>query len=144
MSNLPFNVQEKHLKKVFQKAVSISIPQGQGKAKGCVHVHWPTLFLFPMKKVFECSQETNVICCRFAFVEFAAAADAEKALQSSKDIKICNRPVKVQFCNTQGKSETAKGMWDCSYFIICGSVTCRLLFESKTSNSSASPSTSPF
>ncbi|XP_044076321.1 nucleolin-like isoform X2 [Siniperca chuatsi] len=80
VSNLSYNVKEKNLKKVFQKAVSINIPQRNGKPR-------------PRG---------------FAFVEFATVADAEKALQSSQNIKICKREVRVQFCEMQAKSEKAK------------------------------------
>ncbi|XP_020505144.2 nucleolin [Labrus bergylta] len=67
VSGLSFKVKEKQLKKVFQKALNISIPQSKGKPKG------------------------------FAFVEFATVEDAEKALQSSKNIEISKMPIKVQF-----------------------------------------------
>ncbi|XP_041658598.1 nucleolin-like isoform X2 [Cheilinus undulatus] len=73
--SLSSNVKEKHLMKVFKKAVSISVPQSQGKSKG------------------------------FAFVEFATVADAEKAWKSSKNTKICKRPVKVKFSEMRGRQE---------------------------------------
>ncbi|XP_070775211.1 nucleolin-like [Enoplosus armatus] len=78
VSNLPFNVKEKNLKKVFQKAVSIDIPQSNGKPRG------------------------------FAFVEFATVEDSEKASQSSQNLKICKRVVRVEFSKMQDKSEKAK------------------------------------
>lgn len=68
VSNLPYKVKEKHLKKLFAQAVQINIPQSDGKAKG------------------------------YAFVEFASVSDAEKALESSKNSQVHKRPVKVQFC----------------------------------------------
>ncbi|XP_023150800.2 nucleolin-like isoform X1 [Amphiprion ocellaris] len=68
VSNLSSNVNEKNLKSVFQNAVSISIPERQSKPK------------------------------RFAFVEFATVADAEKVLKSPKKIKIGKREARVQFC----------------------------------------------
>ncbi|KAM9350078.1 nucleolin-like [Symphorus nematophorus] len=74
VSNLSYNVQEKNLKKVFQKAVNITIPQNKGKSRG------------------------------FAFVEFATVADAEKALQASKKIKISKREVRVEFCERREKA----------------------------------------
>lgn len=73
---------------------------------------------FTMKKVFEYSQETSVILCRFAFIEFATLADAEEALQSSQNMKFGKREVRVQFNTMQEKSDMAKGMWDCSCSII--------------------------
>ncbi|XP_051809240.1 nucleolin-like isoform X2 [Acanthochromis polyacanthus] len=68
VSNLSSNVNEKNLKSVFQNAVSISIPERQSKPK------------------------------RFAFVEFATVADAEKVLKSPKKIKVGKREATVQFC----------------------------------------------
>ncbi|XP_072220099.1 nucleolin-like [Leuresthes tenuis] len=78
LSNLSYNVKEKYLKNVFQKAVSISIPQSKGKPRG------------------------------YAFIEFGTVADAETALQSSQNIKICKRAPKVQFCDTRTKPENEK------------------------------------
>ncbi|KAM6918283.1 nucleolin-like [Xenentodon cancila] len=78
VGNLPFNVKEKHLKNVFQKAVSISIPQTLGRPR------------------------------QYAFVEFATVADAEKALQSSQNVKLCKKAIRVQFCNTKTKPQDAK------------------------------------
>ncbi|KAM4552403.1 nucleolin-like isoform 2-T2 [Odontesthes bonariensis] len=78
LSNLSYNVKEKHLKNVFQKAISISIPHSKGKPRG------------------------------YAFIEFRAVADAEKALQSSQNIKICKRVPKVQFCDARAKPEKEK------------------------------------
>ncbi|XP_059199999.1 nucleolin-like isoform X2 [Centropristis striata] len=76
VSKLPFSVKEENIKKAFQKAVSVTVPQSQGKSRG------------------------------FAFVEFATVAEAEKALQSSKNIKICSKPVRVQFCEAKSESAT--------------------------------------
>ncbi|KAF1384111.1 hypothetical protein PFLUV_G00138900 [Perca fluviatilis] len=78
VSNLPFNVNEKNLKKVFQKAVKIQVPKKQGKSIG------------------------------FAFVEFAAVADAEKALQSSQNLKILQKEIRVEFSKKRAQSEKAK------------------------------------
>lgn len=78
VSNLPFAMKEKTLMKHFQKAVSISVPKHQGQSRG------------------------------FAFVEFASAADAEKALQASKNKIIFKRAVKVQFCKMGAKSVVTK------------------------------------
>ncbi|KAA8587753.1 hypothetical protein FQN60_016615 [Etheostoma spectabile] len=77
VSNLPHNVNEINLKKVFQKAVKIQVPKKQGKSIG------------------------------FAFVEFAAVADAEKALQSSQNLKISQKEIKVEFCKRRAQSEKA-------------------------------------
>ncbi|XP_029308927.1 nucleolin-like isoform X2 [Cottoperca gobio] len=74
VSNLPFNLKEKNLKNAFQKAISIDIPESLGKPK------------------------------RFAFVKFATVADAAKALQSSQNLTILKREVKVQFCEMQADS----------------------------------------
>ncbi|XP_078120262.1 nucleolin-like [Sander vitreus] len=78
VSNLAFNVNEKKLKKVFQNAVRIQVPKKQGKPLG------------------------------FAFVEFAAVADAEKALQSSQNLKILQKKIRVEFCRKRVQSEKAK------------------------------------
>ncbi|XP_026229364.1 nucleolin-like isoform X2 [Anabas testudineus] len=78
VSNLSYNVTEEKLKKVFQKAVNVKIPQARGKPKG------------------------------FAFLEFATVADAEKALQSSQNIKLCKRTVKVHFCKNPPRQENEK------------------------------------
>ncbi|XP_051238407.1 nucleolin isoform X3 [Dicentrarchus labrax] len=78
VSNLSYNVKEKNLKNVFQKAVSIKMPQSKGKSKG------------------------------FAFVEFATVEDAEKALKSTQNIKISKREVRVKFCEVKEKTEKAK------------------------------------
>uniref|UniRef100_A0A1A7Z7Z7 Nucleolin n=2 Tax=Iconisemion striatum TaxID=60296 RepID=A0A1A7Z7Z7_9TELE len=72
VSRLPKNVTEKQLKKVFKKAVSISL-----KVKDKL--------------------------TRYAFVEFATVANAEKALQSSKDVKISKQVVKVEMCHRRRK-----------------------------------------
>ncbi|XP_061587184.1 nucleolin-like isoform X2 [Cololabis saira] len=78
VGNLPLNVKEKHLKKVFQKAVNIILPQSQGKPR------------------------------RYAFVEFATVADAEKALQSAQNTKLCKKAIRIQFCNTKTKPQDPK------------------------------------
>ncbi|XP_026168473.1 nucleolin-like isoform X2 [Mastacembelus armatus] len=78
VSNLSFTVKEINLKRVFQKAVKVTIPQYKGKSRG------------------------------YAFVKFATVADAEKALKSSQNIKICKRAVTVQFCEVRAKPEKEK------------------------------------
>ncbi|XP_034743046.1 nucleolin-like isoform X2 [Etheostoma cragini] len=77
VSNLPHNVNEIDLKKVFQKAVKIQVPKKQSKSIG------------------------------YAFVEFAAVADAEKALQSSQNLKISQKEIRVEFCKRRAQSEKA-------------------------------------
>ncbi|XP_034558264.1 nucleolin-like [Notolabrus celidotus] len=78
VNNLSYNAREKDLKKVFQTAVKVKVPQGKGKPKGC------------------------------AFVEFATVADAETALKSSENMQICKRAIKVQFCEKREKQEKKK------------------------------------
>ncbi|CAK6952269.1 nucleolin-like [Scomber scombrus] len=78
VSNLSPTVNEKNLRKVFQAAVTITIPQRNGKSRG------------------------------FAFVEFTTVDDAEKALQSSQNIQIRKREVKIQFCEVKEKLQAAK------------------------------------
>ncbi|XP_073346676.1 nucleolin-like [Pagrus major] len=78
VSNLSFNVNEKNLKSVFQKAVQITVPKSKGKARG------------------------------FAFVEFATVAAAEEALQSTQNMKLLEREVKAKFYDMQEKSEKVK------------------------------------
>ncbi|XP_035488971.2 nucleolin isoform X4 [Scophthalmus maximus] len=78
VSNLSYNVKEKKLNQVFQKAVSIKIPQNKGKSKG------------------------------FAFVEFATVTDAEKALQTTHNLVICKREIRVQFFEMRERPEKVK------------------------------------
>ncbi|XP_061652943.1 nucleolin-like isoform X2 [Phyllopteryx taeniolatus] len=68
VSNLPFKVKEDDIKKVFKKAVTIAIPNKDGKAKG------------------------------YAFVEFATVADAQQALNATKNVNVRKRRVRVEFC----------------------------------------------
>ncbi|XP_024864998.1 nucleolin-like isoform X2 [Kryptolebias marmoratus] len=78
VSNLPKDVRQKHLKKIFKKAVCISIPQAKNKPKRC------------------------------AYVKFATVKDAEKVLLSSKDILICKKVVKVDFSHHKMKPKQAE------------------------------------
>uniref|UniRef100_UPI0037E8FA9D nucleolin-like n=1 Tax=Semicossyphus pulcher TaxID=241346 RepID=UPI0037E8FA9D len=78
VKSLSLKAKENHLKKVFQKAVSIKIPLSKGKSRG------------------------------LAFVEFATVAEAEKALQSSKDVKILKKAIKVEFCEIREERENRK------------------------------------
>ncbi|XP_030016652.1 nucleolin-like isoform X2 [Sphaeramia orbicularis] len=67
VSNLSEHVTEENLKKVYQTAINITIPKNNRKSRG------------------------------LAFVEFATVEDAEKAMQSSQNVKIRKRKIKVQF-----------------------------------------------
>ncbi|KAM9844377.1 nucleolin-like isoform 2-T2 [Aulostomus maculatus] len=78
VSNLPFSVKESNVKKVFPKAVTINMPNSNGKAKG------------------------------YAFVEFASVAEAEKALQASQNTKIFKRKIRVQFHEMRAMPERTK------------------------------------
>ncbi|XP_047444706.1 nucleolin-like [Mugil cephalus] len=78
VSKLSSVVKKQNLKKLFQKAVKINIPEKNGKPRG------------------------------FAFVEFATVEDAEQALKSSQNIKLCKKAIRVQFCETRAKPEEAK------------------------------------
>ncbi|KAM4728388.1 nucleolin-like isoform 2-T2 [Anableps anableps] len=80
VSHLPKKAKQVHLKRAFRKVVSVRIP--------------------PVK------DETN----RFAFVEFATVADAKKALQSSKTIKICNKKARVEMCRNSLQPEKAEAL----------------------------------
>ncbi|TKS80092.1 Nucleolin Protein C23 [Collichthys lucidus] len=82
VSNLSYNVKEGNLNNVFKKAVSIKMPQNQGKSKG------------------------------YAFVEFANVEDAEKALQASQKLKIRKREVKIQFYEKREKTESVTVLSD--------------------------------
>lgn len=111
VSNLSFKLKEQSLKKVFKKAVSVTMPQKKEKSKGWVHVHWLT-FSFSI----EYSQETSVILCRYAFVEFATVEEAEKALQVAQDRKISKRLLRVQFFEKRENPPRVKGTWMSSYY----------------------------
>ncbi|XP_042354463.1 nucleolin-like isoform X3 [Plectropomus leopardus] len=76
--NLPVNVKRKQLNTVFQEACNINVPKSEGKTRG------------------------------FAFVEFRSVEDAEKALESSKNVKINKKLIGVQFSKTKEKSGTEK------------------------------------
>ncbi|XP_037133018.1 nucleolin-like isoform X3 [Syngnathus acus] len=91
VSNLPFNVTEKNLKHVFKKALTITMPKNGDKANG------------------------------YAFVEFATVADAEKAMNATKKVKILKRLIKVQFYEKREKPEI-------------GEVESKKLFVSKLSD----------
>ncbi|XP_061695242.1 nucleolin-like isoform X2 [Syngnathoides biaculeatus] len=75
VSNLPFKVKEKDVKKVFKNAGTIVIPNKDGKAIG------------------------------YAFVEFATVADAQQALTDAKNVRVRKRPVRVEFCKMRQRPE---------------------------------------
>lgn len=54
---------------------------------------------------------------RYAFVEFASVADAEKALQASQNIKVCQKEVKVEF-SENAKPDKEKGSAECLFHIV--------------------------
>ncbi|XP_057712973.1 nucleolin-like isoform X2 [Corythoichthys intestinalis] len=72
VSNLPFKVKEKNVKKVFKKALAITIPKKDGQTKG------------------------------FAFVDFATMEDAQQALRAAADVQILKRPIRVEFAAVKG------------------------------------------
>ncbi|XP_008431553.1 nucleolin-like isoform X2 [Poecilia reticulata] len=72
VTRLPEKAKERHLKYAFKKAVGVRILTRPGVTAG--------------------KDEGK----RFAFVEFATVANAEKALQRSKTIKLCNQKIKVE------------------------------------------------
>lgn len=73
VSNLDYGVQEKSLKKLFEKAVSISIPKRTGKPRG------------------------------IAYIDFETVEDAKEALESSQNKEIRKRSITVKFSNTTVK-----------------------------------------
>uniref|UniRef100_A0A3B4AHX9 RRM domain-containing protein n=1 Tax=Periophthalmus magnuspinnatus TaxID=409849 RepID=A0A3B4AHX9_9GOBI len=78
--NLPENVQENHLKKVFKNAVHINIPQSDGKPKG------------------------------YAFVEFKSVAQAETALKSAAKRKLMKQPLKIFSVSVPSKTLIVLGL----------------------------------
>ncbi|XP_049454951.1 nucleolin-like isoform X3 [Epinephelus fuscoguttatus] len=76
--NLPPDVKKKTLNKLFQNATNISLPKHEGKARG------------------------------FAFVMFANLAEARKALESTQNVKIGKKLIRVQFAAMKAKAETEK------------------------------------
>lgn len=55
---------------------------------------------------------------RFAFVEFATAADAEKALKSTENMKIRKREIRAEFCQKQ-KSDLGEGVFTFTSALSC-------------------------
>ncbi|XP_071375907.1 nucleolin-like isoform X2 [Centroberyx affinis] len=78
VNNLSYTVKEKNLKKVFKTAVGINIPQKNGKSRG------------------------------FAFVEFGNVDEATKALESSQNVEIYKRAIRVQFSEVRAKPANVK------------------------------------
>ncbi|XP_078029323.1 nucleolin-like isoform X2 [Epinephelus lanceolatus] len=76
--NLPPDVKKKTLNKLFQNATNISLPKHEGKARG------------------------------FAFVTFANLAEARKALESTQNVKMGKKLIRVQFAAMKAKAETQK------------------------------------
>ncbi|XP_054889389.1 nucleolin-like [Poeciliopsis prolifica] len=85
VSHLPEKAKESNLKSAFKKAVSVRILT---------------------RPVVTAGKDERK---RFAFVEFATVASAEKALQQSKTIKICNQKVKVERARSGVEPEKAEG-----------------------------------
>ncbi|KAL7387567.1 hypothetical protein ABVT39_025507 [Epinephelus coioides] len=76
--NLPPDVKKKTLNKLFQNATNISLPKNEGKARG------------------------------FALVMFANLAEARKALESTQNVKMGKKLIRVQFAAMKAKAETQK------------------------------------
>ncbi|PWA13989.1 hypothetical protein CCH79_00017056, partial [Gambusia affinis] len=85
VSRLPEKAKENHLKSAFKKAVGVRIVTRPGVTGG--------------------KDERK----RFAFVEFATVANAERALQFSKTVKICNQQVKVERGRSGVEPQKAEG-----------------------------------
>lgn len=62
---------------------------------------------------------------------FANLAEARKALESTQNVKIGKKLIRVQFAAMKAKAETEKGMWDCLCHIIHVGVPCHLIFDRK-------------
>ncbi|XP_016535515.1 nucleolin-like isoform X2 [Poecilia formosa] len=86
VTRLPEKAKEIHLKSAFKKAVSVRILTRPGVTAG--------------------KDEGK----RFAFVEFATVAHAEKALQGAKTVKLCNQKVKVERGRIGVKPVKAEGL----------------------------------
>lgn len=102
-------MREKQLKKIFQEAVRIQLLEA--KDKRYVNT-WNVESL-------GCSEliKTLVnILHRSAFVEFATVEDSVKALQSSKNIKICKTVAKVDFSHSKAKPGSARGIFHCNRY----------------------------
>ncbi|KAJ8374320.1 hypothetical protein SKAU_G00049000 [Synaphobranchus kaupii] len=80
VNNLAYSATEDTLQSSFEKAVSIRVPQNNGRPKG------------------------------FAFVEFESAEDAKEALESMNNSEIEGRTIRLEFSQNSGqKSEGGRG-----------------------------------
>uniref|UniRef100_A0A3P8WAE9 Nucleolin n=1 Tax=Cynoglossus semilaevis TaxID=244447 RepID=A0A3P8WAE9_CYNSE len=79
VNNLAFSATEDSLQSAFEKAVSIRIPQKDGRAKG------------------------------FAFVEFESADDAKDALENLNNTEIDGRTIRLEFSQNSGGRDGGRG-----------------------------------
>ncbi|KAJ1087276.1 hypothetical protein NDU88_000456 [Pleurodeles waltl] len=80
VNNLSYNATESSLQEVFEKAVSVRIPQNnQGRPKG------------------------------FAFIEFSTAEEAKEALDSHNNTEIEGRSIRLEMQNSQGANARGGG-----------------------------------
>ncbi|XP_069009510.1 LOW QUALITY PROTEIN: nucleolin [Embiotoca jacksoni] len=79
VNNLSFNATEDALQSTFEKAVSIRIPQKDGRAKG------------------------------FAFVEFESMDDAKEALESLNNTEIEGRSIRLEFSQNSSGRDGGRG-----------------------------------
>ncbi|KAM7387965.1 hypothetical protein PAMP_024169 [Pampus punctatissimus] len=79
VNNLAFSATEEALQSTFEKAVSIRIPQKDGRAKG------------------------------FAFVEFESTEDAKEALDNLNNTEIDGRSIRLEFSQNSGGREGGRG-----------------------------------
>ncbi|XP_026201748.1 nucleolin isoform X2 [Anabas testudineus] len=79
VNNLAFSATEDALQSTFEKAVSIRIPQKDGRAKG------------------------------FAFVEFESTDDAKEALENLNNTEIDGRSIRLEFSQNSGGRDGGRG-----------------------------------
>ncbi|XP_035379215.1 nucleolin isoform X2 [Electrophorus electricus] len=79
VNNLAFSATEESLQSVFEKAVSIRIPQNNGRAKG------------------------------YAFVEFESTEDCKEALDSCNNTEIEGRSIRLEYSQSRGESGGGRG-----------------------------------
>ncbi|XP_051930505.1 nucleolin isoform X2 [Hippocampus zosterae] len=79
VNNLSFSATEEALQSTFEKAVSIRIPQRDGRPKG------------------------------FAFLEFDSAEDAKEALDTLNNTEIEGRSIRLEFSQNSGRPEGGRG-----------------------------------
>lgn len=75
VTNLPYNVKEKALRKVFEKAVDVRIQMTNGKSRG------------------------------YAFIEFSNEVDAKEAMESSQSTDIGGRLIRIDFSQLKPEVE---------------------------------------